>query len=237
MVLEFQRADRVRNALDRIRLPVGVIVARIDRPFVAGARMGGVQDAIEHGVAQIDVAGRHIDFGAQHPRPVRKLARLHAAEQIEVFIHDALAKRTVLARLGQRAAPDPDFLLRLVVDIGKTGADQILRPAVKPLEIIGRVIEVISPVVAEPVHVGLDRIDIFLFFLGWVGVVEPQMTAPGKLLRDAEIERDRLGMADMQIAVRLRREPGHDLAVFSGVEIGLDDVANEIAPRLCRHRF
>jgi hypothetical protein len=25
--------------------------------------------------------------------------------------------------------------------------------------------------------------------------------------------------------------------VFPAVEIGLDDVANEIAPRLCRHRF
>ncbi len=237
VVLEFQRADRMRDALDRVRLPMGVVVARIDRPFVAGARMRGVQDAIEHGVAQIDVAGRHVDPGAQHAGAVRKLAGLHAAKQIEVFLHRAVAERAVLARLGQRAAPDPDFLLRLVVDIGEARADQALRPFVELFEIIRGIEQVFSPVVAEPVHVGLNRIDIFLLFLGRIGVVEPQVAAPGKLLRDAEIERDRLGVADMQIAVRLRREPGHDLAVFLGVEIGLDDVANEIAPRFCRHRF
>src|ERR1700736_205226 len=44
-------------------------------------------------------------------------------------------------------------------------------------------------------------------------------------------------MPDMQVAVRLRREARHDLAVFMGIEIGLDDVANEIAPHLRRHRF
>ena len=115
---------------------------------------------------------------------------------------------------GQGAARDADFLLRLVVDIGVAGADQVFRPFVEPIEIIRGVKKIGSPVVAEPVHVGLNRIDIFLLFLGRIGVVEPQVAAPGKLLRDAEIERDRLGMADMQIAVRLRREPRHDLAVL-----------------------
>ena len=130
-----------------------------------------------------------------------------------------------------------DLLLRLVVDIGVAGLDQALGPVVQPLEIVGGVEEVGSPVVAEPVHVGLDGIDIFLLFLGRVGVVEAQMAAAGEFLRDAEIERDRLGVADVQIAVRLRRESGHDPAVLFGGEIGLDDVANEIAPRLCRYRF
>ena len=237
VVLEFQRADRMRDALDRVGLAVGVIVARIDRPGVAGARMGGVQDAIEHGVAQVDIARGHIDLGAQHPRAVGKLAGLHAAEQIEVFLHRAVAERAVLAGLGQRAALDADFLLRLVVDIGVAGPDQALGPFVQPLEIIRGVIEVGSPVVAEPAHVGLNRIDVFLLFLGRIGVVEAQVAAAGKFLGDAEIECNRLGMADMQIAVRLRREARHDLAVFPGVEVGLDDVANEIAACLCRHRF
>ena len=109
VVLELQRADRMRNALDRVRLSVGIVVARIDRPFVAGARMGGVQDAIEHGVAQVDVAGGHVDLGAQHARAVRKLTRLHAAEQVEVFLHRAVAKRAVLAGLGERAAAGSGF--------------------------------------------------------------------------------------------------------------------------------
>ena len=237
VVLEFQRADRMGNALDRVGLAVGVIVARIDRPGIAGARMGGVQDAIEHGVAQVDIAGRHVDFGAQHAGAVGKLAGLHAAKQIEVLLHRTIAERAVLAGFGQRAAPGADFVLRLVVDIGVAGLDQALRPVVQALEIIRGVIEVLSPVVAEPAHIGLNRIDIFLLFPGRIGVVETQVATPGKLLRDAEIKGNRLGMADVQIAVRLRREARHDLAVFPGIEIGLDDVANEIAACLCRHRF
>ena len=39
MILEFERADRMRDVLDRIRLAVRIVVAWIDLPFRAGARM------------------------------------------------------------------------------------------------------------------------------------------------------------------------------------------------------
>ena len=153
-----------------------------------------MQDTIEHGIAQIDVARGHVDLGAQHAGTIGKLARLHAAKQIEVLRNRAVAERAVLAGLGQGAACDADFLLRLVVDIGVAGLDQAFRPSIQPIEIVGGIKQVGSPVIAEPVHVGLDRIDVLLLFPGRVGIVEPQMTAPGKLLRDAKIQRDRLGM-------------------------------------------
>ncbi len=196
-----------------------------------------MQDAVEHGVAQVDVAGGHVDPGAQHARAVREFARLHAPEEVEIFLHWAVAERRVLAGLRQRAAVDADFFLRLVVDIGVAGLDQALGPVIQAVEIVRGVIEIGSPVVAEPVHVGLDGIDIFLLFPGRVGVVEAQMALAGELLRDAEIQGNRLGMADVQIAVRLRRESGHDPAVFLGVEVGLHDVADEIAPCFGRCRF
>ena len=87
----------------------------------------------------------------------------------------------------------------------------------------------LAPIEAEPAHVALDGVDIFLLFLGRVGVVEAQVAAAAEFLGDAEIEADRLGVADMQIAVRLRRKAGHHLVDAPGVEIGLDDVADEIA--------
>ena len=93
VILEFQRADRMRDALDRVGLAVREIVARIDVPRRAGARMRRVQDAIEHRIAQVDVARRHVDLGAQHARAVRKFAGAHAAEQIEVFL-DARGRGT-----------------------------------------------------------------------------------------------------------------------------------------------
>ena len=153
MIVEFERADRMRDALDRVRLPVRVIVARVDLPRRAGARVRRMQDAIEHRIAQVDVARRHIDLGAQHARAVGEFAGAHAAEQVEVLLDAALAERAVLARLGQRAARGTHLVLALVVDIGLAGADQFLGPAIEPLEIVGRVIEVLAPVEAEPAHV------------------------------------------------------------------------------------
>ena len=92
----------------------------------------------------------------------------------------------------------------------------------------------LAPVEAEPAHVGLDGVDVFLLFLGRIGIVEAQMAAAAEFLGDAEIQADRLGVADMQIAVRLRRKARDNLGVLLGVEIGLNDVANEIAPCLGR---
>ena len=206
MVLELERADRMGDALDRVRLAMREVVARIDAPGGAGARMAGVQDAVEHRVAQVDVARRHVDLGAQHPRPVGKLAGAHALEQVEVLLHRPLAIRAVPARLGQRATIGTHLLLRLVVDIGLAVADEMLGPFVELLEIVGRMIEVLAPIEAEPAHVALDGVDIFLLLLGRIGVVEAQVTAAAELLGHAEIEADGLGVADVQIAVRLGRE-------------------------------
>ena len=145
MILEFERADRVGHALDGVRLAVGEIVARIDAPGFAGARMFGVEDAIEHRIAQVDVARAHVDLGAQHARAVRKLAGAHAAEQIEIFLDASPAVRALGAGLGQGAAGEPHLLLGLIVDIGLAGADQVLGPGVELLEIIGRVKEIACP--------------------------------------------------------------------------------------------
>src|ERR1051326_8744709 len=64
-------------------------------------------------------------------------------------------------------------------------------PKLSAIDIVGRMVEVPAPVVAEPAHVALDRVDIFLLLLGRIGVVEPQMAASAEFLRNAEIERDR----------------------------------------------
>src|SRR5262249_54353902 len=48
---------------------------------------------------------------------------------------------------------------------------------------------------------------------------------------------DRLGVTDMQVSVRLRREAGHHRRDPVCGEIGRGDVANEIAPGRRFHRF
>ena len=232
MVLEFQRSDRVGNVLDGIRLAMREIVAGVDFPSRPGAWMRCVQDAIEHGIAQVDVARCHVDLGAQHAGTVREFTGAHACEQVEVFLGRSAAEWTVPPRLGQGAAREPDLLLRLVVDKGLAGDNQVLRPAIELLEIIGRIVKVRPPVEAEPAHVALNRIDIFLFLFGRVGVVETQVAAPSELFGDAEVQTDGLRMSEVQVAVWLRRKARHHSVVFSRGEVRRDNVADEIAARV-----
>jgi len=109
------------------------------------------------------------------------------------------------------------------------------------------------PVEAEPADLVDDRVDVLLLFLLRVGVVEAQVADAAVLLRQPEIEGDALGVADVQVAVRLGRKAGADprrvggraglmggiarragkgtRRIGAGLQIALDDVAQEIAGR------
>ena len=128
VILELERADRVRDALDRVRLAVGEVVQRVDAPLVAGARVGRVQDPVEHRVAQVEVRRGHVDLRPQHPRAVRELARAHALEQVEALLDRTVAPGAVPARLGEGAAVLADLVGGEVVDVGLAGLDQVRRP-------------------------------------------------------------------------------------------------------------
>src|SRR6185312_14463462 len=168
---------------------------------------------------------------------VGELAGAHAAEEIEILGDAPPAKRAVAAGLAQRAAHAAHLFDWEIVDIGQALADQMLGPVVELLEIIRGEIEMLVPIKTEPAHVALDGVDVFLLLLGRVGVVEAQMAAAAEFLRHAEIEADRLGVADMEIAVGLRRKARDDAVATAGVEITLDDVADEIATGFRRRRF
>ena len=228
MILEFEGTDRMGHPLDGVALAVREIVIRINAPGLAGAWVGAVQDAVEHRVTEIDIAGGHVDLGAQHPGAVGELAGAHAAKQVEIFVFRAVAERAVGAGLGEGAAPFADLVGALVVDIGLAGANQMFGPGEQLVEIIRCEVLVLAPVEAEPTHIGLDGVDIFLFFLDRIGVVETQMTAAAELLRQAEVEANRLGMTDMQVAVGLGRKPGDHGLGAPGLEIGAHDIADEI---------
>ena len=63
------------------------------------------------------------------------------------------------------------------------------------------------------------------FFLGGVGVVEAQVAEAAEFLGEAEVEADGLGVADVQVAVGLRRKPGdHPALVFAGLQVFHDDI-------------
>ena len=66
------------------------------------------------------------------------------------------------------------------------------------------------PAETEPLDVAANRIDILLFFLCRVGVVEAQVAVSAIIARDTEIQANRLGVADMQVSVGFRRKTRDD---------------------------
>ena len=199
--------------------------------------MRRVQNAIQRRIAQVHIARRHVDFGTQHAGAIGEFAGTHAAEQIEVLSHAAIAVLGISSGLGQCAARLAHLIGRLVIDIGETAGDEVFGPCVELLEVVRRVIKMLAPIEAKPADVIRNGIDKGLFFLGWIGVVKAHVAAPAKFLCDAEIQTDRLGVPNMEEPVGLWRKPGHDGLDPPGVEVRLHDIPDEIPPSLLRRRF
>ena len=123
----------------------------------------------------------------------------------------------------------PNLVGRQAVDVRLAIADQLLGVAVHLLEVVGGVEHPIAPVEPEPADVLLNRVHVLDVFLRRVGVVEAEVAEAAEFLGDAEVEADRLGVADVQIPVRLRGKPRVDTpAVPALFQIVGDDVADEV---------
>jgi hypothetical protein len=73
------------------------------------------------------------------------------------------------------------------------------------------------------------------FLLGWVRIIHAQVANPAKFVRDAEIQTDRFGMADVQVAIGFGWEPGVNLRIFFLGSVRGDDVPDKIRrPDLAR---
>ena len=227
VIFELQRAQRVRDALERIADAVGEVVHRVDAPVIAGPVMGGVTDPVDHRVAHVHVRRRHVDLGTQHVLAVRECARAHAAEEIQVLGDCPVPMRARRTGLGQRAAGAANLVRRQAADVGLAPLDELLGESVKLREVI-RGKGGSLPVEAEPGDVALNRLDEVRVLPLGVRVVVAQVRLAAELLGDAEIQTDRLGMADVQVAVGLGRKPCHHAGRATG-QVAAYAVANEVA--------
>ncbi len=174
MIFKLQRANRKRDPFDRIALPVRPVIGRIDAPFVAGTMMGRPQNPIHDRVTKIHVGRRHVDLGTQRSRAVGEFTVTHPAEQIQIFFDAAVTIGAVATRFGQRAAVLACFVTRQIANVSVTFADQFFGPLVQLIKIVAGEVQVV-PLETQPANVVLDRIDVFDFFLGRIGVVEAEV--------------------------------------------------------------
>src|SRR6185312_9157910 len=210
--------DVLQRVLDRMRKGVH----RVDAPFVSGVVVRGAADAVDGRVAQVDVGAGHVDPGVQHHGAVFMPAIAHLAIARQVLGRRAVAERAVHTGLAEVAAVDAHGLGRLFVHVGVAGLDQVFGGAVHEVEVVAglvqagvaHAIEAGVPVEAEPVHGVGDGVDVFLVFLLGIRVVKAQVAYAAVVARQAEVQADALGVADVQVAVGLGREARAD---FGGV--------------------
>jgi hypothetical protein len=189
---------------------VRVVVHRVDAPGVAGAVVVRVADAVDHRIAQVDVGRRHVDLQPQHVRAVgNSPARMRRNRS---RFSATLRSRCGLGLPGSVSVPrSARISSALRVDIREAVLDQRLGEAVQRLEVVRRVVQVARPSRSPATTHGVeDRVDVLLLFLRRVRVVEPHVAGAAVVARQAEVQADRLRVADVQIAVRLGREARAD---------------------------
>jgi hypothetical protein len=121
------------------------------------------------------------------------------------------------------------FVGSLAVDVGQPLLDEPFREFVQRIVVVGRVVAVGAPVVSQPAHRIGDRILVLDVFLEGIRVVEAQVTDAAVFGREPEIQDDRLGVAEMQIAVGLGRKARDDTAAVGALSVVLgDDRTQEI---------
>ena len=197
------------NALQRVLNGMGKVVHGIDAPLVPLTVVVHMADAIDDRVAHIEVAGRQVDLCPEGIAVVLKFSGAHSGKQVQAFLHGSVAVGGNCG--GIQVAPVLlELLRRQLADVGQSLLDQLHRVLIVLFKVIGAVVEAVAPVEAQPVDVLLDGLNELHVLFGGVGVVHAEVAQAVILLRGAEVDDQCLAVADMQIAVGLRRKPGVD---------------------------
>ena len=86
----------------------------------------------------------------------------------------------------------------------------------------------VGPAADQPVHVPDDRLHVLDVFLRRIGVIHAEVADAAEFAGDAEIQADRLGVADVEVAVGLGRKPRVTLRIFPGFQVFGDNVADKV---------
>ena len=229
MVFKLNRAHRMCNAFQCILNGVCEVIQRINAPLVPLSVVMGAHNAVNGRVAHVHVGRSHVNLGAQRLRAIRELARAHILKQLQVLLYRAVTVRAVFARLGQRTAIFTDFVLCQVADIGLTRLDERNRAVIAGFKVV-RAVEnaAVGHFAGQPLNVLLDRLYILVIFAHRIGVIKAQIELAAIFLGNRPVDINGFCRANVQIAIRLRRETGVDLLGQTGCNIGINDVGQEI---------
>jgi hypothetical protein len=119
------------------------------------------------------------------------------------------------------------FLGGLIVHVGQPLFDQPHRPFIQEAKII-RSVRFLRPLDAQPAGIFLDRLDVFGFLLGGVGVVEPQVKLAAVAFGRVVVDPPRFYVADVHVPVRLRGQARADVVEASRFQVLGNRVKDEL---------
>ena len=167
-----------------------------------------VCDTVNDRITHIDVRGSHVNAGSQDLLAVRIFSRLHILKHLQILFHGALSAGIVLSRLREGASVLLDLLRGEIGDICLSLFNQFYSRLIHLSEIVRREEKPVLPVSAKPLDVRLDGLYKLDILLCRVGIIKTHIELAVVLLCQSVIQKNALGVSDVQIAVRLRWKPG-----------------------------
>ena len=220
----------MRDALQVILNGVRIIVQRVDTPFITLAVVRNVLDAVNGRVPHIHVGAGKVYFGAQRLFAVCKLARAHAPEQIQVFLRGAVpVGRRPGGHTGIVAAVGLHLLARQIVHICLAFQNQFFGIFITFVKVVTAIKDAAVRVRAQPLQVFPDAVHILYILAGGVRVVIAQVEFAAIRLRDAPVDPDSFHAANVQVAIRFRREARVNLFHYAAGKVFIDDLGDKIA--------
>ena len=179
---------------------------------------------------------RAVPVGALLPRPVGRAAHLvHLLGRVVADVGLALAdqlERVLVERL--EVVGGVERLQRFTAALRRHDRGEVVVLATPQVALLRRPTDrlqaqtVVRPAGDEPLHVRRDGVDVLDVLLGRIGVVHAQVALPAELAGDAEVQADGLGVADVEVAVGLRRETRHHAADAARGQVLLDHLPEEV---------
>ena len=97
--IELEGTDGVGDSLYGITLSVGIVVHRVDAPFVSGAVVMRMLDTVQKRIAEHHVGMGHVNLGTEDFLSISVFAVTHLPKELQVLFYAAVSPRAVCARL------------------------------------------------------------------------------------------------------------------------------------------
>jgi len=196
----------VGNSLNAVDNGASKVVCRVDLVLGASAGVWLGFTAVDGRVAHTAVQRLHVNLSANSTLGAELCPILHLVPPGQVFLHAVVSVSGFRLRftfhlhsLGIRVVHVGLALLEQLLSIAEDGVEMIRRPG--------------EVVVLDLQHLKVlqDHLLVLLLLLGRVRVVEPHNKFSVERLLVVVVEQRRLGVAHVEVAAGLWREPHHDL--------------------------